>query len=161
MVFRRNYDSIELLLKIKKNSNLLSRKDNTIFDKYLENLGPQIIYSDNSLQKDHTLNSMLFKSDLSKVVSPKLTKSKFTVRKSKIDNDLVAPLKFIIKPMKIYNPTNLISEDRFALEENISPIKKKNVTTKIKSIIPQNVKIKNFKPNVAKKFLVMTHEKFL
>jgi hypothetical protein len=120
-----------------------------------------MIFSDNSHQQNQTLKSMIFKSELSKAVSPKLTKSKFTVRKSKLDNELGTELKFILKPLKINNPTNIFSEDKYALEETISPIKKNNLTTKVKSIIPQNVKIKNFKPNVARKFLVMTHEKFL
>lgn len=159
----RNKDSIELLLRIKKTSNLLSRKENTIFDKYLENIGYNYYFSDNgqSISKDMTFKSLIFNSELSKRVSPIRSKSKFTVRKSKIDNDLGNHLKLVIQPLNYTNTNSIIIEDQYALEEISTPIKKKNTNTKLKSIIPQNVKVKNFKPDVARKFLVRSKEKFL
>lgn len=164
------YDSIELLLHIKKNSNLLKTREKTIFDKILDNLSKNAGKEENLNEKkerEKTFRSKIYKEELQKAKSPKANISKFKTNplfaEKKKMPELVSPRNFYVAQMKEVRK-KIEDEDSFITEE-IKPFnggsKKKEGIKKMQSIIPQNVKVKGFKGDVAKKFLVMSHEKFI
>ena len=155
-------ESLELLKNIKIKSDLLIENEKKLFVKVLDTLSLPSYYNENAPDKKERINTfrtMVYREELLKSTLSKPPEKKIKKRKEE-EKDF--PIFLSNKDSFIHKiKKRIMREDSLIINslENLETDKTKKKI--INGLVPRHIKIRNFKGNVGKKFLVMSREKFI